>query len=110
RALEQGVRDFVTKPFELWELLHRVRNMLEVRMLYHQLERYSGQLEQRVQDRTRELEETRLDVLRRLALVGEFRDNDTGMHVRRMSHYSRCLAELAGMPESQCAMILDAAP
>jgi putative two-component system response regulator len=110
RALEQGVRDFVTKPFELWELLHRVRNMLEVRVLWRELGHHSAGLEVRVAERTRELEDTRLDVLRRLALVGEFRDNDTGMHVRRMSHYSRHLANLAGLPDDQCSMILDAAP
>jgi putative two-component system response regulator len=110
RALESGVRDFLTKPFEFWELLHRVRNMLEVRVLYRELERYSQQLEERVAERTHQLEATRLDVLRRLAIVGEFRDNDTGMHVRRMSHYSRHLARLAGLPEETCTMILDAAP
>lgn len=55
RALQMGARDFVSKPFDLAEVRTRVRNMLEVRLLYKKLENYSKQLEQTVLERTAEL-------------------------------------------------------
>lgn len=58
RALQAGARDFVSKPFDLIELRTRIRNMLEVRLLYRKLENYSKELEQTVLERTAELRES----------------------------------------------------
>ena len=58
RALEAGARDFVSKPFDLVEVRTRIRNMLEVRLLYKKLESYNQKLEQTVQERTVELRES----------------------------------------------------
>jgi PAS domain S-box-containing protein len=58
RALQAGARDFVSKPFDLVEVRTRIRNMLEVRLLYRKLENYSKELEQAVQERTAELRES----------------------------------------------------
>jgi PAS domain S-box-containing protein len=58
RALHAGVRDFISKPFDLVEIKMRIRNMLEVRLLYKRLENYSKQLESAVQERTAELRES----------------------------------------------------
>ena len=58
RALQSGVRDFISKPFDLVEATTRIRNMLEVRLLYVKLENYSKVLEQTVQVRTAELRES----------------------------------------------------
>ena len=58
RALEAGARDFISKPFDLVEVRTRIRNMLEVRLLYRQIENYSKVLEQTVQERTAELRES----------------------------------------------------
>ena len=58
RALQAGVRDFVSKPFDLVEVKTRIRNMLEVRLLYRKLENHSKVLEQTVQERTAELRES----------------------------------------------------
>jgi CheY-like chemotaxis protein len=55
RALQAGARDFIGKPFELVELETRIRNMLEVRLLYRQLDRYNQQLEHTVLERTAQL-------------------------------------------------------
>jgi signal transduction histidine kinase len=55
RALQLGAADFLTKPFIAWELLHRVRNVLEIRALYCQVEHHNRVLEQRVSLRTAEL-------------------------------------------------------
>lgn len=70
----------------------------------------NAHLEARVRARTRELEQTRREVIDRLANAGEFRDNATGQHVTRISHYAYHLALAAGVPEPQAAMIRDAAP
>ena len=58
RALQAGAKDFISKPFDLVEVKARVRNLLEVRLLYKKLENYSKVLEQTVQERTAELRES----------------------------------------------------
>ncbi|ASF48763.1 response regulator [Methylovulum psychrotolerans] len=55
RALTVGAKDFVSKPFDLIEVQNRIRNMLEVRLLYKNLEYYNQSLEQIVAERTIEL-------------------------------------------------------
>ena len=55
RALQAGAKDFVAKPFELVEVETRIHNMLEVRLLHRQLNRYNQQLEHQVMERTAEL-------------------------------------------------------
>ena len=58
RALQAGAKDFVSKPFDLIEVKTRIHNMLEVRLLYKQLENYNQVLEQTVLERTAELRES----------------------------------------------------
>lgn len=58
RALQAGARDFISKPFDLLEVRTRIRNLLEVRLLYKELESYSKRLEKTVQERTAELRES----------------------------------------------------
>ena len=58
RALQAGAKDFISKPFDLIEVKTRIRNMLEVRLLYKKLDNYSKVLEQTVQERTAELRES----------------------------------------------------
>jgi PAS domain S-box-containing protein len=58
RALRAGAKDFISKPFDLLEVKTRIHNMLEVRLLYKQLENYNKTLEQTVQERTAELRES----------------------------------------------------
>ena len=58
RALQAGAKDFVSKPFDLVEVKTRIRNMLEVKLLYKKLESHSKVLEQTVQERTAQLRES----------------------------------------------------
>jgi PAS domain S-box-containing protein len=58
RALQAGAKDFISKPFDLVEVKTRIRNMIEVRLLYRQLEQFNAVLEQTVQERTAELRES----------------------------------------------------
>jgi len=103
QALELGAKDFVNKPFDATEVMNRIANMLEVRLLYNERRRQKEILKDKVRERTaelaqrnRDLEDARLDVIRRLGRAGEFRDNETGMHVVRMSKYCERLALATG--------------
>src|SRR5271167_3074638 len=58
RALQAGAKDFISKPFDLVEVKTRIHNILEVRLLYKQLESYNKFLEQTIQERTAELRES----------------------------------------------------
>ncbi len=110
KALRGGAKDYVTKPFDKVELLARVRNLVESRLLHKQLCLQKERLEERVQERTRELWETRLQVVRRLGMAAEYRDNDTGMHIQRMSRMSALLGKAIGLPEEQVDLLLNASP
>jgi len=80
RALQAGARDFISKPFDLVEVKTRVRNMLEVRLLYKQLENHAKILEQKVQERTAELRESeaRYRSLTELASDWYWEQDETG--------------------------------
>ena len=60
--------------------------------------------------RTKELEQTRLEIIRRLGRAAEFKDDETGQHVIRMSHYTRILAEASGMAAADVDVLFNAAP
>ena len=109
RALDSGARDYVTKPFDGNELLSRVRNLLEVQMAHKYMRSQNEILEQKVLERTHELHETRLQVVRRLGRAAEYRDNETGLHIIRMSKIAALLGEAAGMIAYDCDLLLNAA-
>jgi putative two-component system response regulator len=110
RALEAGARDFLGKPFDHVEVLTRIRNMLEVRLLHRRVRAQNRELEEKVRERTRELHDTRLEVIRRLGRAAEYRDNETGLHIIRMSKYSELLGRAAGMDDSMADTLLNASP
>jgi cyclic di-GMP phosphodiesterase len=110
RALAAGATDFVTKPFNRLEVLNRIRNILQVRMLHNRMRLENDILEQRVRERTAEINETRLEIIRRLGRAAEYRDNETGLHIIRMSTYSQMLALQAGLGEEHAELILNASP
>lgn len=110
KALSAGAMEFLGKPFDLVEVQLRIRNMLQTRLMHKALRTQNAQLEDRVRDRTQELDQTRLEVIRRLGRAAEYRDNETGLHTIRMSNYSMLLARAVGLPEEECELILNASP
>jgi len=110
RALQSGASDYVSKPFDHVELLARVRNLLDSRLARKTLHRQNLELDSRVRQRTHELYQTRLEIVRRLGRAAEYRDNETGMHILRMSRMSVLLAEEIGLDPEQCDLLLNAAP
>ena len=117
RALDAGARDFVTKPFVVNELLARVKNQLEMRQAQSLLREQNQHLEEIVNERTQELQhahqqlqDSRLQVVRRLGRAAEYRDNETGLHIIRMSYISVIIGRSAGMDEDALDLLLNASP
>ncbi|MBI3912266.1 MAG: response regulator [Armatimonadetes bacterium] len=110
RALRMGAKDFLTKPFDGSEVLLRIGNLVETRFLHRQLQNQNQILEEKVRERTRELEDARMEILERLALAAEYRDDATGQHTRRVGQLSAALARAVGLPEPRAALIGRAAP
>ncbi|MGN7611546.1 HD-GYP domain-containing protein [Magnetococcales bacterium HHB-1] len=104
-----GAADYIAKPISPPTVLARIRTHLA---LYDQKRHLESLVQERTQallERTDELEETRVEVIRQLGRAAEFRDNETGMHVIRMSLYSRMLAEKWGMDEEESKQLMHAA-
>jgi len=110
RALNNGARDYLTKPFDRAEMLARVRNLIEAQLFQKFMRDQNALLDELVRQRTQELRDTRLQVVRRLGRAAEFRDNETGYHILRMSHSSVLVARALGWDEEQCELLLHASP
>ncbi len=110
KALQQGAKDFLTKPFDMTEALHRIYNLLEVKLLHNQAYHQNKILEQKVRHRTDALNQTRLEIIHRLGRAAEYRDNETGLHIIRMSRYSQLLGLKIGMIHEESETLLHASP
>jgi putative two-component system response regulator len=117
RALALGATDFVLRPHETFDVILRVRNLLHTRFLHLEVLSRNDSLETQVRDRTLHLEESQaelklaqLDVIDRLALVGEHHDDDTGAHTQRVARISRLLSQRLGLDSDVVEMIRRAAP
>ena len=85
RGLALGAVDYITKPFSPALVKARVRNQLE-------LKRYRDHLEELVRERTRQLVLTQDVTIQSMGTLAEYRDPETGGHIRRTQHYVRILA------------------
>jgi PAS domain S-box-containing protein len=95
RALQAGARDFISKPFDLVEVKTRIRNMLEVRLLYKKLENHNKRLEEVVRERTAELRESesRYRSLAELASDWHWEQDESG----RFTNVSGPVLEMLGI-------------
>jgi putative two-component system response regulator len=110
RALAAGARDLLTKPFDPIEVELRLRNLLETRSLQLELQRQNERLEERVMARTRDLDLARLETLERLALAGEYRDDNTHEHAQRVGRTVALLAAPMGLDAADIERLRRAAP
>lgn len=90
-GFEAGGVDYITKPISVPLIQARVRTHLSLVSMA-------------------ELKRTRLQIIQRLGRAAEYKDNETGLHVLRMSHYSRLLGLAAGMSSPWAEKLLNAAP
>jgi putative two-component system response regulator len=110
RALSMGARDFVTKPLDGRELLLRTHNLLQTRYLQLQLQQQNVLLDRAVKERTSELDRARIESLTMLAAVGEFHDDDTHEHTRRVGIAAARISQALALPDEFVADIRAAAP
>lgn len=101
RGLELGAADFLQKPCHASIVKLRVKLHLEQH-------NQNAKLEQRVRERTSELEDSRKEIVRRLGRAAEYRDNETGKHVIRMSKVSQLIGLAIGMTSQQAELLLNA--
>jgi putative two-component system response regulator len=110
KALSKGARDFIGKPFDLEELLMRVNNLLQAHLSVKMLHNQKDTLEALVTERTQELYQSRLDVVQRLGKAAEYKDEETGNHILRVSNSSALIARTLGWAERDVELIYNAAP
>lgn len=116
-GIEAGCDDFISKPVDKMELLARVRSLLKVKAYNDLMSNYRTDLESDVAKRTEELkraldrvEVASLDTIYRLSAAAEYKDANTGVHIKRMSRFSAAVARRLGLDESAVGIILYAAP
>lgn len=96
RGLEVGVNEFLTKPIDAGELFIRVSNILKIKEYNDFLADYNMILCQRLDEKTRDLEEAYQEMIERLTVSVEFRNNELASHVKRISYYTKHIATLLG--------------
>ncbi len=110
RALELGATDLLHKPVDREDLLARIQSMLRLKSAQDELKRHNAMLEQKVRERTAELEASRLEIIWRLAKAGEYRDEETGNHVMRVGCCCRVLAQELGMDRGFVELVFLTSP
>ncbi len=116
-CIKRGAVDYLAKPFESVLLEARIQSALSLKKLRDneeeyrkKIENYSIQLESETLRRTTDLLHTQLRLIRRLGHASEYKDNETGMHVVRISHYCKKLGEAFGWAPESCELIYHASP
>ena len=110
RALDLGANDLLAKPIAPADLVARIRASLRLKHSQDALVRQAQQLETEVRARTTELERAWVELVWRLGVAGEYRDNQTGNHVVRVGYYARTLGEHLGLDHAACERLFLAAP
>jgi putative two-component system response regulator len=116
-CMKNGAYDYLTKPFNLDEVVLSVDRALEKRRLELENRAYQQHLEEMVEKRTEELKQAikriklaSLDTIHRLARAAEYKDEGTGAHIKRIGQYSASIARQLGLNDTNVESILYAAP
>jgi putative two-component system response regulator len=97
-----GAVDYISKPFNHAELISRIKTHTELKRLQDNLEQAVADRTSKLNNALDELRGAHYETIKRLARAADYRDNETGMHILRMSHYSRILGKAMGMSEQEC--------
>lgn len=108
RALASGARDFLTKPIDIGEAVLRIHNLVLTRLLLSAFRNQNTILEERVRQRTEELEQAQVEILGRLALIAEYHDEGTADHTRRVATLSGAIASAMGLDPGTASLISQA--
>ncbi|RYD01921.1 hypothetical protein N752_27745 [Desulforamulus aquiferis] len=106
KALKIGAKDFIAKPFDHAEILMRIKNMLEMRLLHKEVRDHRQKLEDKVQKRTKKLQDLQVELIHRLGRAAEFRDHGTWSHIRRICMYTFELGKSIDLPDEECQLLL----
>ncbi|MEW6536565.1 MAG: HD domain-containing phosphohydrolase [Candidatus Auribacterota bacterium] len=109
-AFKYGAYDFVSKPFNYYEMHARVRNVLSLKERWVKSLQDNSMLEKLLHQQYQQIHNNDLEMLQRLGRAGQLKDNDTGQHVERVSLYSALIAGSIGLPSSQVELIRQTSP
>ena len=108
KAVEQCAFELILKPFQAEPFMNAVRRGLEARKVSREKKKFVVELERAVRLRTAELSSSlakmdsmNREMIKRLCVAAEERDDDTGAHISRIAHYVQCLARQLGLPENE---------
>lgn len=110
KSFELGVLDVMCKPFDVDEFLLRIERLLRMECLRRTTNSHVEALETIVAKRSDQLKKSRYSLIQRLGKAAEYRDEETGNHILRMSHICEVLAKACGWNEELCEIILHASP
>ena len=117
KALEAGADDFLSKPVDRSELIATINSQLKVKAYHDHMLNHQKELEAEVAKRTQQLRQafdkiklSSLDTIYRLSRAAEYKDEYTGSHIQRMSHYAATVAHKLGLNEETAETILYATP
>ncbi len=110
KALDMDATDLLIKPVQPADLIARLGNALRLKQMQDALKDQNQLLEQRVKERTLQLENAHEQIIWRLAKAGEFRDEDTGYHILRVGRYSQEIALALGLGAERAELIGKTSP
>ena len=101
KGFDAGAVDYITKPFDITEVRARVKTHLTLKLAGEALKNQNAILEETVRERTRELRKAQIEVIDRLGKAAEYRDQNTGTHINRMSKYCRLMGKALGLSREE---------
>ena len=109
-ALDAGATDFLSKPYNVDDVVVRTRNHLRLREKLRERRADVGQLEQAMDSALRAIEHEQLQIIQCLTRLSGYRDEETVNHMRRVGHLSRMIADELGLGSRFADQLLLAAP
>jgi len=116
-AIKHGAHDFIIKPFKIEYILYSVNKALSYYELVMLNRQYNQRLEEMVFERTKDLQfalqqvkEASKEIIERLTIASEYRDEDTASHIKRISIYCKRLAEELGLDKEFIELLQHSSP